>query len=395
MNKTPNAMRKQVTLFGRVNAGKSLLFNKILGQSIAIVSDAQGTTTDPIRKPMELIGYGAITLVDTAGFCDKSYLGDVREKKSMDVISRSDLIIHVIDASEYDEKIINDEKKLLKNAPTIDVITHCDSVGSDRLSDIEKTLNSAVFLTDDSDIEKLKQRIVNELNRQKRDDDSVLGKILEKGSRLILVCPIDSEAPKGRLILPQVQIIRDCLDNDMMAYVTNEKTLADALETQKNPDLVVCDSQVFKMVSHIVPKEIPLTSFSMLLAYQKGNFTQMLDGVRAIDTLGPESKVLMLEGCTHNSSHDDIGRNKIPNLIRKRLGHDIKTFDMYTGYDMPGDISEYDLIIQCGMCMINKKEVENRLALAYEKGVPITNYGMTLAHLSGILNRACEVFKCL
>lgn len=391
MEKTPLAMRKHVAIFGDTNVGKSTLFNKLLGQEAAIVSEVSGTTTDPITKAMELIPYGPIALIDTAGLGDETALGGQRVKKTMEILGRTDLILYVCDVSR--KNVIN-PRPIDKNIPTVFVFTKCDLADAKTLSETSADYPDSVLMFDynEKSLDNLRKRMIEELEKQERDDDTLIGKLLPKDSSLILVCPIDSEAPKGRLILPQVQLIRDCLDHNMKAYVTTEKTLPDAIPELKKVDLVVTDSQAFKLVNELVPKNIKLTSFSMLLANQKGNFRQLYSGAKAIKNLNENSKILMLEGCTHNTSHEDIGRVKIPALIKKYLGGKTLQYDYFSGYNMPKDISEYDLIIQCGMCMINKKEVTSRLDAAEKKGIPMTNYGIALAFLNGILDRACEIF---
>lgn len=390
MEKTPLAMRKHVTIFGNTNVGKSTLFNSLLGQEIAIVSEVEGTTTDPVIKAWELIPYGPIALIDTAGLSDESQLGQMRIKKTMNVLKRTDLILHVLDAESAAGTEI---AQVDKSIPEILVLTKCDETDEATLSALKDKYPDAVFLFGykDDDLRPLRVKMIDELDKQDRDDETMIGKFLPKGSSLILVCPIDSEAPKGRLILPQVQLIRDCLDHNMKAYVTTEHTLLEALEELKKVDLVVTDSQAFKLVDSIVPKEIPLTSFSMLLACQKSDFETLIAGAGAVDKLTADSKILMLEGCTHNTSHEDIGRVKIPRLIKKYTGYDLE-FKYYTGYNFPEDLSGYSLCIQCGMCMVNKKEIQSRLDAAKKAGLPVTNYGMVLAKLNGILDRAKEIF---
>lgn len=391
MEKTPLAMRKHIAIFGDTNAGKSTLFNKILGQDTAIVSNISGTTTDPITKSMELIPYGPIALIDTAGLGDETELGGKREAKTIDILKRTDLIIYAADVNYGYRK----PKLIDEDIPVILAFTKCDLADGETITLAKSEHPNAVFISECNaeSIDELKNKIIAELEKQERDDETLIGKLLPENSSLVLVCPIDSEAPKGRLILPQVQLIRDCLDHNMKAYVTTEKTLAEALNELEKVDLVVTDSQAFKVVDEIVPKSVKLTSFSMLLANQKGNFAQLCRGAKAIDGLNWKSKILMLEGCTHNSSHEDIGRVKIPALIKKYLGKEPQRYEHFSGYSMPDDITDYDLIIQCGMCMINKKEVESRLKAAEENGVPITNYGIALAFLNGILDRACEIFN--
>ncbi len=391
MEKTPLSMRKHVAIFGDTNVGKSTLFNKLLGQEAAIVSEISGTTTDPITKSMELIPYGPIALIDTAGLRDDTALGGQRTAKTMEVLKRTDLVLYVHDISR---KNVISSPAVDKNIPTVIVFTKCDLADANTLSEVSMEYPDSVLMFDynEESMESLRKKMIEELEKQERDDDTLIGKLLPKNSSLVLVCPIDSEAPKGRLILPQVQLIRDCLDHNMKAYVTTEKTLADSISELKKVDLVVTDSQAFKIVDKLVPKTIKLTSFSMLLANQKGNFKQLYDGAKSIKTLNENSKILMLEGCTHNTSHEDIGRVKIPALIKKYLGGKSTQYDYFSGYNMPADISVYDLIIQCGMCMINKKEVASRLESADKKNVPMTNYGIALAFLNGILDRACEIF---
>ncbi len=389
MEKTPLSMRKHIAIFGNTNVGKSTLFNKLLGQDAAIVSEVSGTTTDPITKAMELIPYGPVALIDTAGLGDESVLAEKRTSKTLEILKRTDLILYVRDVNCENISEIN-----FPNIPIIDVFTKCDLADARTLNKVSADYPNSVLVFDynEKSLNSLRTRMIEELEKQERDDETLIGGMLPKGSSLILVCPIDSEAPKGRLILPQVQLIRDCLDHDMKAYVTTETTLGDALNELEHVDLVVTDSQAFKTVDRLVPKNIKLTSFSMLLARQKGNFEQMLKGVEAIDGMNKNSKVLMLEGCTHNTSHEDIGRVKIPKLIQKYLGVRPQ-YDYYTGYNIPENLVGYDLIIQCGMCMINKKEIETRLINAAEHNIPITNYGIALAKLNGILDRAAEIFK--
>lgn len=389
MEKTPLSMRKHIAIFGNTNVGKSTLFNKLLGQEAAIVSEVSGTTTDPITKAMELIPYGPVALIDTAGLGDETALGEQRIAKTLEILKRTDLILYVRDVNCENISAPN-----FSNIPIIDVFTKCDLADAHTLNKVSADYPNSVLVFDynEKSLNSLRTRMIEELEKQERDDETLIGGLLPKGSSLILVCPIDSEAPKGRLILPQVQLIRDCLDHDMKAYVTTETTLADALNELEHVDLVVTDSQAFRTVDRLVPKNIRLTSFSMLLARQKGNFEQMLKGVDAIDSMNKNSKILMLEGCTHNTSHEDIGRVKIPKLIQKYLGEGPQ-YDYYTGYNVPENLIGYDLIIQCGMCMINKKEIETRLNNAAEHNVPVTNYGIALAKLNGILDRAAEIFK--
>lgn len=391
MQTTPNSMRKHIAIFGNTNVGKSTLFNLLLGQETAIVSDVSGTTTDPVSKPMELIPYGPVVLIDTAGLGDSSELGGERMKKTKQILSRTDLILQVTD--------INAEcmpQKLYSGTPTIFVFTKCDIAYQQTVEETRRKYPDAIFLgdkkTEAAELERLRQAVIRELEKQERDDDTLLGNLLPRGSRVVLVIPIDSEAPKGRLILPQVQLLRDCLDYEIIPVCTRVETLGETLAAMDRVDLVVTDSQAFREVEPLVPPEIPLTSFSMLLANQKGNFAQLLAGAQKIANLRDGAKILMLEGCTHNSSHEDIGRVKIPTALRKKTGKDLE-FVHVTGYDFPDNAEEFDLAIQCGMCMINRREVQSRLQVFEEKGIPISNYGVVLAYLSGILERASQIFR--
>ncbi len=387
MEKTPISMRKHIAILGKTNAGKSTLFNLLLGQETAIVSDVPGTTTDPVVKTMELIPYGPVALIDTAGYGDETELGKQRMKKTDKVITRSDLILYLVSSRES-------VPELPKGTDSILVFTKCEGLSEEEFLDKKKVYPDAVFLKNHGKdgIEELKQKMVAILQSQDKEDETLVGDLLPAGSTVVMVVPIDSAAPRGRLILPQVQLLRDCLDHEIKAYVTKETTLASALDDLSKVDLVVTDSQIFSLVDSIVPEEIPLTSFSMLLARQKGNFEQYLEGADAIANLKTGDKILVLEGCTHNSTHEDIGRVKIPSLIEKKTGSKCE-YTFVSGYQFPDDLTKYKLTLSCGMCMINKQEVTSRMNALRESGVPVVNYGVAIAALSGILDRAKEIFK--
>lgn len=387
MEKTPLSMRKHIAILGRTNAGKSTLFNMLLGQETAIVSEQPGTTTDPITKAAELIPYGPVAVIDTAGFGDETLLGKQRMEKTEQILSRVDLILYLVSCED------SFVPELPKNKATILVFTKGETVSGEKISLLQKEYPDAVFLKNfgRDGIEELKKKMIELLQGMDEKEETLIGDLLPSGSTVVLVVPIDSAAPKGRLILPQVQLLRDCLDYDIKAYVTKETTLSSALDDLKQVDLVVTDSQIFSLVDSIVPKEIPLTSFSMLLARQKGNFEQYLDGANAIHRLKTGDKVLVLEGCTHNSTHEDIGRVKIPALIEKKTGARCD-YTFSSGYQFPNDLSEYKLALSCGMCMINKQEVSHRLQAFKNAKIPVVNYGVAIAALSGILDRAKEIF---
>lgn len=388
MEKTPNALRKHIVIIGETNTGKSTLYNTLIGQEASIVSENDGTTTDPVIKAMELIPYGPVAIIDTAGLGDTTPLGEARMKKTMQVLSRADVILCVTDATT--PKSLSD---FPGTAPKLLVFTKCDLLDEDALLLLKKQYSQAIFLSDFSKtgMDSLKERLIAMLEKQTDETESLLGDLLTEGSCVVMVIPIDSAAPKGRLILPQVQLLRDCLDHNIKAYVTNEMTLKSALEDLKQIDLVVTDSQIFPIVDKQVPSTIPLTSFSMLLARQKGNFEQYLSGAKAFESLKNGSRILIMEGCTHNTTHEDIGRVKIPALIEKKLGIQCE-YHVSVGYDFPEDISQYDLVLSCGMCMINKQENLSRLKCFQEKNLPVVNYGVALAYLTGILDRAKEIF---
>lgn len=388
MENTPVSMRKHVVITGKTNAGKSTLLNSLLGQETSIVSEIKGTTTDPVLKAIELIPYGPIALIDTAGIGDDTALGLKRTEKTKRMLDRADLVISVMDASDAD--VMPADTKL----PYILVFTKCEKLSTAAADKLKEEYPDAVFMSDycKTGLEELKGKMIAELKKQDRDDDTFIGDLLPEGSTVVLVTPIDSAAPKGRLILPQVQILRDCLDNNMTAYVTKENTLKDALDNLKRVDLVITDSQAFKLVNEIVPPSVPLTSFSMILARKKGNFKQFLDGADHILKLKSGDRVLVLEGCTHNTTHEDIGKVKLPKLIEKRTGAKC-VYEHRAGYDFPDNLDGYSLALSCGMCMINKQEINSRLEKLNKAGVPVVNYGIALAYLNGILDRAKAILK--
>lgn len=395
MNSTPNANRKHIAVFGKTNAGKSSLINKFLGQEISIVSETEGTTTDPVQKAMELIPVGPILMIDTAGFEDKSELGEIRIKKTLDIIKRTDVAIYIFDINDIDLEKFKEIKRSFKkyNIPYIIVINKCDSVKENILEELKSKFNDSIFLSSQTGegIDLLRDKLINIL-QQEEEELPIVGDLLEYNSKVILVVPIDSEAPKGRIILPQVQCIRDCLDHGIKSYVVRDTELKSALEDIKDVDLVITDSQAFKEVDKIVPKNINLTSFSMLFARQKGDFEEFIKGALQIKNLNKDSRILMAESCTHNVSHEDIGRVKIPKLLNNYVGAEL-TYDYSIFHDFPEDIDKYDLIIHCGACMINRKTVVNRVNQCREKNVPITNYGIVLAYLNGILERSLSLFN--
>lgn len=395
MNSTPNANRKHIAIFGKTNAGKSSLINSICGQEIAIVSDIAGTTTDPVLKAMELIPLGPVLFIDTAGLDDKSEVGKLRIKKTMDMMKRTDFALYVMDINNIDSDEYESIKLEFKkyNIPYLLVINKIETIDKYNLDQLKEKYEEAIFVSTykKEGIEELKNELVSKL-KDSENDVPIIGNLVPYGGKVILVVPIDSEAPKGRIILPQVQCIRDCLDNGIKTYVVRDTELPSALEDIKDIDLVVTDSQAFKKVSKIVPKNIKLTGFSILFANHKGDLKAFVDGARKIDSLNKNSKILISESCTHNVSHEDIGRVKIPKLLNKYVGAELN-YDFRVSNDFPENIKDYDLIIHCGGCMINRKTILNRIDFCRSEEVAITNYGIVLAFLSGILDRSLEIFN--
>ena len=395
MNSTPNANRKHIAIYGKTNAGKSSLINRLLNQEVSLVSETKGTTTDPVSKAMELIPVGPVLFIDTAGLDDKSELGEMRVKKTLEVLKRTDIALYIMDINDLDLEKYNETKLRFKkyNIPYITVINKIDSVDGEHINKVKKDFKDAIYLSTRTGegIDILREELIKKI-QQEEDELPLVGDLLPYNSKVILVVPIDSEAPKGRLILPQVQCIRDCLDNGIKSYVVRDTELESALEEMKDVDLVITDSQAFKRVDKIVPKDIKLTSFSILFARQKGELNSFVEGAKKIEELNKDSKILISESCSHNVSHEDIGRVKIPKMLNKYVGAELN-YEFRVGSDFPEDIEKYDLIIHCGACMINRKTVVNRINYCKEKNISITNYGVVIAYLTGILERTLSIFK--
>lgn len=395
MNNTPRGNRKHVVLYGKTNSGKSSLFNRLCNSNISIVSEREGTTTDPVSKGVELIPVGPVLYIDTAGLEDNTVLGDLRVNKTLELLKRTDIALYIIDGKDKDLSSFNKMKKEFKkyNIPYLLVINKVDILENDEIKEIKKAYENGIFISDkdDSGIEEVKEKLI-ELIEKEEEELPLIGDLLPYGSKVILVVPIDSEAPKGRLILPQVQCIRDCLDHGIKSYVVRDTELEEALEEIKDVDLVITDSQAFKFVDEIVPKDIMLTSFSMLFARQKGDINEFINGVWGVRNLKPGDKVLISESCSHNVSHEDIGRVKIPKLLEKYVGGKLD-FEFKIGYDFAEDIGNYKLIIHCGGCMVNRKTILNRINLCKERKVYITNYGVLLSFLTNTLERSKVIFN--
>lgn len=394
MNTTPNSNRITISIYGKRNAGKSSLLNAIAEQEVSIVSHVKGTTTDPVKKAMELIPIGPVLFIDTAGIDDEGELGNLRIKSSLETARRSDFAIYVMDATDIDENALKYMKSHFDkyNIPYILVINKIDKISDEHLQKLKNCYDDAVFVSSlkGINIHQLKDKLIDGL-KNLMEDPPLVGNLIPYNGKAILVIPIDKEAPKGRLILPQVQVIRDLLDNGIKTYVVRDTELESALSDMGHVDLVITDSQIFKKVDEVVPKDINLTSFSILFARQKGNLQEYINGIKAIPNLPNGANILIAENCTHTSSHVDIGRVKIPNLLEKKTGKKFN-FHFKTGYNFSEDLKDYSLVIHCGGCMVNRKEILNRIKICKEQKVPITNYGILLAYLNGILDRAIKIF---
>lgn len=396
MFKQPASLTTHITIFGNTNVGKSSFFNALLGQDRAIVSPQAGTTTDPVQKRFELIPYGPIILTDTAGLDDTSTLGAKRVGKTTDVIAKTDFAIVLIDAielvAERSEITHSIEADLeASKTPYLKIVNKADLLTTKQKDVLEKQYPTVLFISSErsEDIQSVQKTLVEQLGEYR--EKSLIANLFEPGSTIALVVPVDSEAPKGRLILPQVQVIRDCLDHNVNALVTNEINLAKVLE-KGDVDLVITDSQAFHTVKELVGNT-PLTSFSIVLARYKGDLKYFVRGAEKLSSLTEKSRVLVCESCSHNVGHEDIGEIKIPKLLKKRFGEGL-TITHVKGHDFPpaSELTNYDLIIHCGGCMLNQKAMEHRLRLCADNQVSITNYGIYLAYESGILDRAVEIF---
>lgn len=396
--KALKSQRLHIGFFGRTNVGKSSVLNKITGQDISIVSDIAGTTTDVVEKSMELLPVGPVNFLDTAGINDNSELAEKRTEKTLKIINRTDVAVIVCDFDGFDtyEKDLANQFKEL-NIPFMIVVNKSDlkKISSEKYNEL-KNLSDNIIVTSAHNDKELVYKFKNELIKMLPEDfvnpPQIAGDLVEEKSTVILVIPIDKEAPKGRIILPQVQVLRDLLDNNCQVLSVKESELQEALDNLKTkPSLVITDSQAFKTVARIVPEDIPLTSFSILFARLKGDLKAFVQGAKAIDNLQDDDKVLILESCTHHAIEDDIGKVKIPNLIRQKTGKNIIT-EHFSGHDFP-DIKEYKLIVHCGACMTNRREILSRIIKANQQNVPITNYGITISYCLGILERAVKIFN--
>jgi len=401
MDNTPKANRLHIALLGRTNVGKSSLLNLMLGQDIAITSSVAGTTTDVVEKAMELLPIGPVLFLDTAGLDDVSELSGARLQKTARVFDRVDVIILVAEAdtwTNYEDTVLSEAQK--RKIPFLIVVNKIDlrKPAPDWMNMLTRKAGPVLTVSCNDEtgrqayLDALKQQLLEKAPADFIVTPSLIGDLLPPGGFAVLVVPIDLQAPKGRLILPQVQTIRDALDNDATAVVVKERELADTLANLKNPPaIVVTDSQAILKVTADVPQHIPVTTFSILFARQKSDLAVMAAGAAAIEHLKPGDRVLIAEACSHHALEDDIGRVKIPRWLRQYVGGDLQ-IDTASGRDYPADLKDYKLVLHCGACMINRREMLTRLHRAQDAGVPVTNYGVAISFLQGVLKRSLALF---
>ena len=404
MIETPRGNRVHIAIYGRTNAGKSSLINKITNQSISLVSETRGTTTDPVYKAMELLPIGPVVFIDTAGIDDTTELGELRVKKTKEILNKMDIALLLISTEvvlenqelNYEKEWIREIKK--REKPFIVILNKVDLVSVEKLQEIEEKVKrelgceiSKVTTSREESIQTIKNKII-EYAPKIVVEEKLIGDKIKIGDKILLVAPQDIQAPKGRLILPQVQVIRDILDIGGIPTVVTLDNLKEGLAIfQWKPDLVITDSQVFKTVDEILDKEVPLTSFSIIMARAKGDLETLYRGAKRINSLKEGDRVLIAEACTHHQLKGDIAREKLPMLLQKKAGR--LEIDNCSGKDFPEDISKYSLVIHCGSCMLNRAETISRLGECSNKEIPITNFGMAIAEINGILDRVMEIFK--
>ncbi len=386
LNEKVSAERVHIAFFGLRNAGKSSVVNAVTNQELSVVSDVKGTTTDPVKKAMELLPVGPVVIIDTAGIDDEGDLGKLRVEKTRKILNKTDVAILVVDAlkgkKQEDLNLIEDFKK--RNIPYIVAFNKCDLI-----TEKQELKENEIYVSakENININELKE-LIGKLSNPETEEKTLLGDIINLGDTVVLVTPIDSSAPKGRLILPQQQTIRELLDIGATVVVTKDTELEETLQKLKNPPtLVITDSQAFKKVSAIVPENVELTSFSILFARYKGELWGAVNGADELDNLQDGDYVLVSEGCTHHRQCGDIGTEKLPNWIKKYTNKNIN-FDFTSGSDFPEDLKKYKLIIHCGACMLTEREMKSRIAISGEQQVPISNYGIIIAKINGILERA-------
>ncbi|OUO92863.1 [FeFe] hydrogenase H-cluster maturation GTPase HydF [Cloacibacillus sp. An23] len=399
---TPRSNRLHIAFYGRRNAGKSSLINLVTGQQTALVSEHAGTTTDPVIKSMELLPLGPIAVIDTAGLDDEGDLGALRIGRSKDMMDRTDLAVLVVAAENADDPSL--ERGWLaelraRNTAAIGALNKTDTLTPDEAERLRAKLEAELgvpFAAVSANDKSCRAALLSAIVKHAPSDfeaPALTGDLYEPGAKIVLVAPQDIQAPKGRLILPQVQVVRDILDNGGSAFVCTADRFEETLASLKEPPaLVITDSQVFARVNASLPREVPLTSFSIIMARAKGELSVFIEGAKAIEKLGPHDKVLIAEACTHAPLNEDIGREKLPRWLRQKAGEALAV-DISAGQDFPKNLKEYALILHCGGCMFTRKQLMSRIIEAREAGIPITNYGIAIAQLNGILDRVTEIFR--
>lgn len=393
LNVTPSSERLHIAFFGMRNAGKSSLVNAVTGQKLSLVSDIKGTTTDPVQKAMELLPIGPVVIIDTPGLDDEGALGEMRVRRARQVLSKTDIAVIVVDASRG---LLDADRELLRlcdslGIPNVTAMNKCDLLPA-----VPTPAQNEIYVSaaEGVNIYELKE-LLGRLGAEKESPRVLVGDLLAPGDVVVLVTPIDESAPRGRMILPQQQVIRDVLDHDALNVVVKETGLEAALAALALPPrMVITDSQAFAAVNAIVPKSIPLTSFSILFARYKGDLAAEVAGANALDALRDGDTVLISEGCTHHRQCNDIGTVKLPGWIRKYTGRELK-FEFTSGGEFPDELSRFALVVHCGGCMLNNREMASRLRRAADAGVPLTNYGVAIAKMQGILERTLSVFPHL
>lgn len=404
MIETPRGNRVHIAIYGRTNAGKSSLINKITNQDISLVSEMRGTTTDPVYKAMELLPIGPVVFIDTAGIDDTTELGELRVKKTKEILNKMDIALLLISTEvllenqdlSYEKEWIREIKK--REKPFIVILNKMDLVPEGKAQELIDRVKaelecevSTVATSREESIQRIKAKLI-EYAPKIVIEEKLIGDKIKVGDRVLLVAPQDIQAPKGRLILPQVQVIRDILDNGGIPTVVTLDNLKEGLAIfQGRPDLVITDSQVFKAVDEVLDRNVPLTSFSIIMARAKGDLDTLYRGAKRINELKDGDRVLIAEACTHHQLKGDIAREKLPMLLQKRAGNIV--IDNCSGKDFPEDISKYSLVIHCGSCMLNRAETMSRLGVCSGQEIPITNFGMAIAEINGILDRVMEIFK--
>lgn len=404
MIETPRGNRVHIAIYGRTNAGKSSLINKITNQDISLVSEMRGTTTDPVYKAMELLPIGPVVFIDTAGIDDTTELGELRVKKTKEILNKMDIALLLISTEvllenqdlSYEKEWIREIKK--REKPFIVILNKMDLVPEGKAQELIDRVKvelecevSTVATSREESIQRIKAKLI-EYAPKIVIEEKLIGDKIKVGDRVLLVAPQDIQAPKGRLILPQVQVIRDILDNGGIPTVVTLDNLKEGLAIfQGRPDLVITDSQVFKAVDEVLDRDVPLTSFSIIMARAKGDLDTLYRGAKRINELKDGDRVLIAEACTHHQLKGDIAREKLPMLLQKRAGNIV--IDNCSGKDFPEDISKYSLVIHCGSCMLNRAETMSRLGVCSGQEIPITNFGMAIAEINGILDRVMEIFK--